>query len=438
VKLLLVVAAVAAWAQSPVQTAMEYMAATSMDGRFMGTVLVARDGKVLFSNGYGFANAEHAVLNSVDTKFRLGSITKQFTALAVMQLADQGRLQVTDPMCKFVPGCPETWKPITIHQLLTHTSGLFNFTSDEEYPKTAMLPSVPTRTLVRIREKPLRFDPGTKFEYSNSGYIALAVVIEKASGEPYAEYMQKHVFEPAGMKDSGHDDHTPILKNRATGYAGAGATLRHAPYHDMTLPIGAGDLYSTPLDLLRWDQALYGENLLKNTGRLFVAEKSDYAYGWMVPKMFNRATVQHAGGIYGFTTNILRFPEERLVTIVLSNNSSPATGKIGADMAAIFLGEKFQVPRVRTAIALPAETLSRYEGKFALAPAAVMTISAQGGKMFAQLPGQPQIEIFAESAGEFFLKVVDAQISFRFGADGKASGITLHQGGRDMAAERVP
>ena len=212
--------AVAIRAQSPVQQAMDYMAVAAKDNAFMGTVLVAKDGKALFSNGYGFANAEHGVLNTVDTKFRLGSITKQFTALAILQLEEKGKLSVLDPMCDYVANCPDTWKPINIHQLLTHSSGLFNFTNDPEYPRIAMLPSLPAKSLDKIRDKPLRFPPGSKYEYSNSGYLALAVVLEKASGETYPAYMRKHVFQPAGMNDSGHDDHTPILKNRATGYAG--------------------------------------------------------------------------------------------------------------------------------------------------------------------------------------------------------------------------
>ena len=439
-KIWLIFIALAAAAQSPVQQAMEYMAATANDGAFMGTVLVAKDGKPVFSNGYGFANAEHGVLNSVDTKFRLGSITKQFTAVAVLQLEEQGKLKVSDPMCKYVEKCPEAWKPITLHHLLTHTSGLFNFTNDPEYPKTAMLPSPPAKSLEKIRDKPLRFDPGTKFEYSNSGYVALAIVVEKASGESYPAYMTKHVFRPAGMNDSGHDDHRPLLKNRATGYEGQGAAMRHAAYHDMTIPIGAGDLYSTAMDLVRWDQALRGDTLLAEPARakLFTPEKDNYAYGWVVAKTFNRAAQTHGGAIFGFTTSILRFPEERLVVIALSNNTSPLTGKIGRDMAAVFLGEKVEMPKVRTAVALPPETLDRYVGRFALAPTAILSITREGNQMFAQLTGQAKIEIFAESAATFFLRVVDASISFEFGTDGKAVAVTLHQNGRNMPAKRLP
>jgi CubicO group peptidase (beta-lactamase class C family) len=436
--ILFLLAALTLAAQTPIQNAMAYMAATAKDNAFMGTVLVAKDGKVLFSNGYGFANLEHNVPNTPDTKFRLGSLTKQFTAVAILQLEEQGKLKVTDPACNYLPNCPATWRPITIHHLATHTSGLFNFTEDPDHDRTTVLPSPPAKSLEKIRDKPLRFDPGTKFEYSNSGYVALALVIEKASGETYAGYMQKHIFTPAGMQNSGHDDHTPILPNRATGYQGAGKSLRHAPYHDMTIPIGAGDLYSTVQDLLLWDQALRTDVLLKSRAKLFTPEKENYAYGWEVTRLFNRPIHTHDGGINGFSTIILRFPGDNLVSIVLSNNASPVTGKIGRGLAAIFLGEKFDIPKIRSAITLPAESLDRYLGKFALAPTAIMSITREGSQLFTQLTGQGKIEIYPESPDTFFPKVVDASITFRFGPDGKATGLTLNQNGRKMPAERVP
>ena len=396
-------------AQTPVQNAMAYMAATTKDNAFMGTVLVAKDGKVLFSNGYGFANAEHNVPNTPDTKFRLGSLTKQFTAVAILQLEEQGKLKVTDPACNYLPNCPATWRPITIHHLATHTSGLFNFTEDPDHARASVLPSPPAQTLEKIRNKPLDFPPGTQFGYSNSGYAALALIIEKASGLPYPQYLDKHVFTPAGMQNSGHDSHTPILPNRATGYSGSGQNLHHAPYVDMTNPIGAGDLYSTVQDLLLWDQALRTDVLLKSRAKLFTPEKESYAYGWEVTRIFNRPSHTHDGGTNGFSTVILRFPEDNLVSIVLSNNSSPATGRIGHDMAAIFLGEKVDMPRIRTAIQLPAGALDRYTGNFAITPKVTLTTSRQANKFFAQVTGQ-----------------------------GKATGVTLNQNGRQMPAERVP
>ena len=396
-------------AQTPVQNAMAYMAATTKHNAFMGTVLVAKDGKVLFSNGYGFANAEHNVPNTPDTKFRLGSLTKQFTAVAILQLEEQGKLKVTDPACNYLPNCPDTWKPITIHQLATHTSGLFNFTEDPDHARASVLPSPPSQTLEKIRNKPLDFPPGTQFGYSNSGYAALALIIEKASGLPYPQYLDKHVFTPAGMQNSGHDSHTLVLPNRATGYSGSGQTLHHAPYVDMSNPIGAGDLYSTVQDLLLWDQALRTDLLLKSRAKLFTPEKENYAYGWEVTRLFNRPVHTHDGGINGFSTIILRFPGDNLVSIVLSNNASPVTGKIGRDLAAIFLGEKFDMPKPRPTAKLPSESLDRCVGNFAITPKVTLTISRQANQFFAQVTSQ-----------------------------GKATGLTLNQNGRQMPPNESP
>lgn len=425
----------AASAQPPIQKAIDYMAAASKDNNFMGSVLVARDGKVLFSNGYGFANIEHNVPNTVDTKFRLGSITKQFAALAILQLEERGKLSVKDPMCNYIADCADAWKPITIHHLLTHTSGLFNYTNDPEiYAKKIMLPSQQVESLARIKDRPLRFPVGEKFEYSNSGYIALGAIIEKASGMKWDAYLKKHVFDPAGMRDSGADDHATILKNRAAGYIGE----MNSPYHDMTIPGAAGALYSTVHDLLLWDQALYSEKLLKkqNIERLFRPEKGNYAYGWVVDKQHGRPVYLHGGGIHGFTTTINRFPDEKLLVVALSNNSARGTGKIGADLAGIFLGVDIKPPAVRTAITLPADSLEAFVGKYELAPTAIITIARNGAQLTAQLTGQDAFPIFPESKNKFFLRIVDAQMTFDIDAAGKVTGLTLHQNGRNQPAKR--
>jgi len=435
-KLTSILFCLAASAQPPIQKAIDYMAAATKDGAFMGSVLVARDGKVLFSNGYGFANIEHNVPNTVDTKFRLGSITKQFAAVAVLQLEEQGKLSVKDPMCNYIPDCPDTWKPITIHHLLTHTSGLFNYTNDPEvYAKKIMLPSSQLESLEKIRNRPLRFSVGEKFEYSNSGYLALGAIIEKASGMTWDGYIKKSVLVAADMRDSGADDHAAVIKNRAAGYMGE----KNAPYHDMTVPGAAGALYSTVQDLLRWDQALYSEKLLKkqNIERLFQPEKAKYAYGWLVDKQHGRTVYMHGGGIHGFTTTISRFPDEKLLVVALSNNSARATGKIGTDLAGIFLGVDVKPPTSRTAITLPAETLEMFVGKYQLAPTAIITIARDGAQLTAQLTGQDAFPIFPESKNSFFFRIVDAQLTFDIDAAGKVTGVTLHQNGRNMPAKKL-
>ncbi len=218
----------------------EYMEAQERVSRFTGAVLVARDGKVLFARGYGMANLEHSIPNSPSTKFRLGSITKQFTAAAILQLQEKGKLSVQDPVCKYVPDCPAAWAPVTIHHLLTHTSGIPNFTSFPDYLKTMMIASPPEKSLERFRDKPLEFTPGEKFNYSNSGYVLLGFILEKAAGQNYDEYLRANIFAPLGMNASGYDWNSTVLHGRASGYARRGESgYANAEYVHMTIPHAA-------------------------------------------------------------------------------------------------------------------------------------------------------------------------------------------------------
>ena len=215
------------------------------DKTFMGAVLVARDGKPLLDEGYGFADVEWKVANTPQGKFRIGSDTKQFTAAAILLLEERGKLKVEDLVSKYVADAPPAWAKITIYNLLTHTSGIPNFTSFPEYRTTEWKDTTPTELVARFRDKPLEFEPGTKFSYSNSGYVVLGYLLEKVSGETYGEYLQKNVFTPLGMLDTGMDNTALILPMRAQGYAPSARGMEHAGYTSMTIPFSAGALYST-------------------------------------------------------------------------------------------------------------------------------------------------------------------------------------------------
>jgi len=334
-------------AQDVAVRAEEYLAAQERINHFMGSVIIARDGEPIFRRSYGPANVEHDVPNRAETKFRLGSLTKQFTAASVLLLQERGLLDVSDPIGKYIEDAPRIWEDVSVHHLLTHTSGIPSFTSFPDYQETWMIPSRPEKTMLRFRDKPLEFRPGKKLSYSNSGYILLALIIEKASGIRYEEFLEQNVFSPLGMKNSGHDSFAAILKHRATGYVQGENGLEHAPYHDMTIPIGGGDLYSTVDDLLAWDRALYTDRLLSDESRkaMFTNHKSGYGYGWGIGKMFGRRIHSHGGGINGFVSQIIRFPEEKATVIVLCNNESSPVMDIGRDLAAILFGKDYEIPR---------------------------------------------------------------------------------------------
>lgn len=417
----------------------EYMQAMVRMDRFTGSVLVAKDGKPLFRSSYGLANREHGVPNRPDTKFRLGSITKQFTAAAILQLEERGKLKLEDTLDRYAEPCPEGWKSVTIRHLLTHTSGIPSYTGLKEFQAKWAGPWTMDTLLALVRDKPLEFPPGEKWAYNNTGYVLLGAIVEKVSGKKYDAYMRENVFDPLGMKNSGYDWPQTVLVNRAQGYRKTGDGYANAQYLDMMAPHGAGALYSTVDDLLLWDQALYTEKLLKRESieKMFTPVKNNYAFGWMVRQEMNRKSVAHGGGIHGFNTILMRFPEEKLLVVALSNLESPAVGKIGRDLAAIALGEKYEVPAPRREVTLDPRRYDALVGKYQLAPNFILAVRRQGDRLMTQATGQPEVEVFPESDTKFFLKVVDARITFVMGANGNAESLILHQNGRDMPARKI-
>ncbi len=418
-----------------------YMNAHVRVNHFSGAILVAREGRVILSKGYGWANIEHEVPNTPQTKFRLGSITKQFTAMAILLLEERGRLSVHDPICTYVPNCPEAWREVTIHHLVTHTSGIPNFTSFPDYVRTQCLeePSPPASTLERFRNKPLDFRPGERMSYSNSGYIVLGYIIEKVAGESYEAFLRKNIFEPLKMANTGYESRGAILKHRAAGYSWQGDQLINAAYIDMTIPHAAGGLYSTVEDLFLWDQALYAERLVSKASleRMFTPFKDNYAYGWMVTTHLKRKMIGHGGRINGFSTFIARYPDDKVLVVVLSNIESAPSGRIARDLAAIVFGEPYELPRERVAVKLDPKILDAYVGQYELAPNLLLTIIREGDRLLVRVGGQPPIELFPESETRFFLRVVDAEITFVKNERGEITHLVLHQGGQDHLARRI-
>src|SRR5262249_44564751 len=244
----------------------EYLSAAAKQG-FTGSAWLARDGKVIFSKGYGLANIELDVPNTPRTKFRLGSVTKQFTAASILLLQERGKLSVQDPICKYFENCPNAWGEITIHHLLSHTGGVPNFTSFPDYLPKMMMPVTVMGMIERFKDKPLDFKPNEKWSYSNSGYFVLGYIIEKASGESYESFLQKNIFDPLKLKDTGYDHHDTILKNRATGYSRGKNGVINSAYLDMGQPYSACSLYSTVEDLFAWNEALFSDKLLSAKSR---------------------------------------------------------------------------------------------------------------------------------------------------------------------------
>jgi CubicO group peptidase (beta-lactamase class C family) len=311
--------------------------------QFSGAVLVARNGVPIFRRAFGLANREWGVANTPDTKFRIGSITKQFTATAILQLAQAGKLSIDAPVAKYYSEAPPAWSGITIRHLLTHTSGIPSYTNIPHFfDQQARLDRTPEEIIELTRDQPLEFAPGSQYVYDNTGYVILGYIIEKVSGERYADYLQRHIFAVLGMKSSGYDVSETIIPKRAAGYSREKDQFINARFIAMTEPYAAGSLYATVDDMLTWDQALYAAKILTPASlqAMFTDYGHSYGFGWVINQQYGHPRVLHAGGINGFITRFDRYPQDKLTILVFSNEDSavPAIGRICDGLAAMYLG----------------------------------------------------------------------------------------------------
>jgi CubicO group peptidase (beta-lactamase class C family) len=320
-------------------------------GLFNGSALVAQDGQGILRKGYGEANMEWHIPNAPDTRFRLGSITKQFTATLVMQMVEKGQIDLAAPISRYLPDYPQpNADRITIHQLLNHTSGIPGYTELPEFGGAARLPSKPAEFMKMFSRLELLFEPGTKFSYSNSGYFLLGVILEKIGGKPYEQLLRERIFDPLGMNQSGYDSTRPLLEKRAAGYDATLDGYVNTGYLDMGEPFAAGSLYSSVDDLLRWDQALYTEKVLSNASRqkMFTPGLANYGYALFIHKGAV-TTVEHGGGINGFNTQITRDIEPKRLYVLLNNTGgAPLTEMVDA-LRAILDGKDATMPKTPAA-----------------------------------------------------------------------------------------
>jgi CubicO group peptidase (beta-lactamase class C family) len=408
--------------------------------QFMGSVLVARGNDILLNKGYGSANLEWDIPDTPSTKFRLGSVTKQFTAASILLLEERGKLKVEDPVKKYMPDAPAAWDKMTIFHVLTHTAGIPNFTSFPDYQSTEAAPTTPEKLVARFRDKPLEFEPGEKWNYSNSGYVLLGYLIEKISGQSYEKFLQENIFTPLGMKDSGYDSNSVIIARRATGYSPSPNGPVNAGFIHMSIPFSAGALYSTTGDLLLWEQGLFGGKVLSAASlqKMTTPFKSDYAFGLGVHTANGRKVIDHNGGIEGFNTRLAYYPEDKLTVVVLANLNGQASEQIGKQLADQAQGEKVTLQSERKQIPLDPEVLARYVGAYQLAPGVNMLVTPDGNQLLAKLGNQPRLPVFPQSETMFFAKAVDAQIEFaKPDSQGVPGQLILHQNGRDQPANRL-
>jgi D-alanyl-D-alanine carboxypeptidase len=403
---------------------------------FSGSVLVADSGQVLFRSAFGLANRELDIPNAHETKFRIGSITKQFTAAAILQLVERGKLKLDEPVSTYYPHAPAAWQGITIRHLLTHTSGIPSYTDPPDFAvRVSKLDLTPKEIIQLTQNEPLQFEPGTQFDYNNTGYVLLGHVIESVTGQSYSQYLQHNVFRPLTMHATGYDDSVTILSLRASGYRISGGHWENASYIAMSLPFASGSLYSTIDDLLLWDRALSGGKILSisSVQAMFADYGHGYGFGWFVGEGHGHRLQRHGGGINGFRSTIDRYPDDGLTIIVLSNLETAPVDKIARDLAALYLGV---AEAIRETTVDPI-VLDRYAGYYQLGPKFVLAVSRDGGRLLVQGTNRPKREMFPESDRMFFSKVTGTRIGFEIDSEGCATRLMLHQNGRDRAGVRI-
>ncbi len=413
-------------------------------------VLVARNGKILFQHGYGEADREKHLPITPDTQFRIGSITKQFTATAILQLQEQGKLSVNDSLAKFFPDFPRG-KEVKLHHLLTHTSGIKSYTDKPGFLESAPTFIQPDDLINSFKNDPYDFSPGHGWHYDNSGYFLLGEIVAKVSGEPFADYLRKHIFEPLGMKHTGIHYKGIVLEHEAIGYSYANGESHKALDWDMSRAGGAGALYSTVGDLFLWNEAVFNGKILKPASRLAAftpvklppdAQGMDYGFGWITSVNRGLRVIGHSGGLNGFSSDLARFTNHNLTVVVLANAMPTPPGLVPSALAQE-IGQLYLWPDMEprkkfvTDSKVDPKSYDDFVGRYDYG-GAICEITREGNRLFAQLTNQPKLEIFPSAKNEFFWKVVDAQLKFERNEKGEVVRGIHRQNGQTIKAAKLP
>lgn len=415
-----------------------FLAGVYSDEEPGAAIIVTREGEVAYRGAFGMANIELGVPLEPEMVFRLGSITKQFTAAAILLLEEAGKLAVSDSITDYLPAYPTNGHTITIEHLLTHTSGIYSYTNIPGYMETTVRQDMTVEEIIdEFKDQPMQFSPGERWAYSNSGYILLGAIIEKASGTSYVEFLQERIFEPLGLERTSYGG-PQIVPNRVAGYDSDGKGLRNAFPLSMTQPYAAGSLLSTVDDLARWDAALFGGLLLNPTslGKMTTAatlndgSSANYGYGLATTDLRGLPALTHGGGIFGFRTLGIHIPGREVYVAVLSNSTAhePDTGYVGLRIAAMALGDPFEDLK---AIKVDPSDLARLAGIYQIDEDNVRTVTVDDGRLFTQRTGGDRLEATAHSKTGFFYKNSLTHIEFVLNEQGQPTKMLMYHDGSD-------
>lgn len=409
-------------------------------GKFNGSALVARNGIILLDKGYGYRNDSSKSLNTAQSIFQLGSITKQFTSAVILKLQEEKKLSVKDKLSKYFPQYPKG-DSITIEQLLTHTSGVYNYTNDATFMTNEMTkPANREKMMAQFKDKPLDFPPGTGWNYSNSGYSLLGYIIEIATGKPYEQVVRDYIFTPLKMTNSGFDFTHLNEPDKATGYSEVGSiNTAIAPIVDSSFSFSAGAIYSTTGDLYKWSNALENYSILSKAQEemAYTVVKNNYGYGWAIDSIDGKRRVGHQGGIPGFRTIIDRVPVDDICIVLLSNGSDEALQEITGSIFSVLYNKTYELPIERKVIEVTEEKLKEYIGEYEVKPDFHLIVNIQDSHLRIDLPGRPASTLFAEKEDYFFVRNQHIQLQFTRNDKREVVGLILDQDGEKKSCKKI-
>ncbi len=416
----------------------QYLNAHAANGRFSGNVLIAKGDSILYSNSFGMASHEFGIENFDSTKFLIGSITKPFTALAILLLEKQGKLSLDEKLSKFFPNFPEADR-VNIKQLLTHTSGIRDYHAFENWREDSKSDkTTPQFTIEKVATKPFIFEPGLRFSYSNSGYILLGLIIEKVSNQTFEAFIQSEILNPLELKNTGVITNEKLVHQLAQGYSTSPREVEKAAYINYNQPFSSGNMYSTPIDLWRFTQAVMKCTLLpkSKTNEIFENNLGKYGYGWGIRNYEGKKAYGHFGGMNGFVGSITYIPDGEYFVCFLTNDDNTPKNTIAEDLTSITMGKDVANPVLTSLIDLTDKMVKAAAGDYLIKAGDTLHVFEENDHLFIKETGQEQHELFPIGNNEYSLVLIESNVSFSEIKEGEAQELKL-LGKANLSAKRI-
>ena len=417
------------------------------------SIAVTRGRDTLVMKGYGLADVENEVPATAQTVYRIGSVTKQFTSAAVMQLVEQGKLSLDDDVTKYVPNAPTHGRRVLVRHLLNHTSGIPSYTDvGPIFGRVMRLDLSKDSLIATVKDDSLQFEPGSHFYYNNTGYFLLGMIIERVTGKPYGDYLRDALFAPNGLTSTVYCGTMPLIKHRARGYEGRQSGLVNADYISMDLPYAAGSLCSTVGDLVAWTRLLHAGKLVNASSfttmttpaKLTSGRPMQYGFGLFMDTVGTHRRIHHGGGINGFISELAYYPDDSLTIVVLSNTAPAPSEQVAENLARVSFGMSYlpERPTPPADLPIPADEIARLSGDYKVTwpdgSKRNARISANGEQLMLQLENQPAVRMMKQAAPNTYATMGQPGRIIVDVVSGKVVGFVIDRGARPLEAIRAP